>query len=294
MADGFHLERRAVRASFARAASSYDAAAVLQREVLGRLGERLDLIPIKPAVVLDAGAGTGLGAVALSRRYRRARVVALDIAEPMAARARARGRWRWWRRLHAVCADAEALPLADASVDLIFSNLMLQWLDDPARAFVEFRRVLKPGGVLLFTSFGPGTLGELRGAWAAVDDQVHVNRFIDMHDLGDALVRTGFSNPVMDVERMTVTYPDTFALMRDLKAIGARNLNAGRPHGLTGRRRLAAMQTEYEKFRRDGVLPASWEVVYGHAWAPAPGLARPIAGQPGEARIAPAAIGRRR
>lgn len=291
MSDAFHLPHDRVRRSFARAAESYDGAAVLQREVLDRLLERLDLVALKPAVVLDAGAGTGLGAAGLSDRFRRARVVALDIAEPMAARALRRR--RWLRRLDAVCADAERLPLGAATVDLVFSNLMLQWLDDPAPAFNEFRRVLKPGGLLLFTSFGPDTLKELRAAWRAVDDNVHVNRFLDMHDVGDALVRTGFRDPVMDVERMTVTYEDTMALMRDLQAIGARNVNAGRPRGLTGPRRLRAMQAEYETLRRDGRLPASWEIVYGLAWAPPPGIARKDPSLPGEARIPVAAIGRR-
>ncbi|MFN2300387.1 MAG: malonyl-ACP O-methyltransferase BioC [Gammaproteobacteria bacterium] len=291
MSDGFHLRHDRVRRSFARAAESYDAAAVLQREVLNRLVERLDLVSLKPVVVLDAGTGTGLGAAALSDRFRRARVVALDIAEPMAARAQRRR--RWLRKVDAVCADAERLPLGAATVDLVFSNLMLQWLDDPAPAFNEFRRVLKPGGLLLFTSFGPDTLKELRAAWRAVDENVHVNRFLDMHDVGDALVRSGFRDPVMDVERMTVTYEDTMALMRDLQAIGARNVNAGRPRGLTGPRRLRAMQAEYEAFRRDGSLPASWEVVFGQAWAPPAGVAHRDPGQPGEARIPIEAIARR-
>lgn len=290
MADAFHLPHDAVRRAFGRAAASYDAAAVLQRAVLDELLARLEFASIAPGVVLDAGAGTGAGAARLSDRFRRARVLALDIAEPMAERAQRRR--RWLRKLDAVCADAERLPLRAAAVDLVFSNLMLQWLDDPAPAFAEFRRVLKPGGLLLFTSFGPDTLKELRAAWSAVDNNVHVNRFLDMHDVGDALMRAGFRDPVMDVERMTVTYPDTMALMRDLQAIGARNVNAGRPRALTGRGRLRAMQAEYEKLRRDGTLPASWEVVFGQAWAPPAGSV--VAGAPGVARIPVTAIGRRK
>src|SRR5690606_5630407 len=142
----------------------------------------------------------GRGARALSDRFPKARIIALDIAEPMVRAAKRRK--PWFRKLDGVCADAGQLPLADASVELVFSNLMLQWMDDPAIVFREFRRVLKPDGLLLFTSFGPDTLHELRKAWSAADDRVHVNRFIDMHDLGDALLRSGFVNPVMDVDRI--------------------------------------------------------------------------------------------
>ncbi|MEX0899326.1 MAG: malonyl-ACP O-methyltransferase BioC [Gammaproteobacteria bacterium] len=282
MTDEFELRHDAVRRSFARAAETYDAAAVLQREVLDNLIERLDTVAIEPRVVLDAGSGTGRGASSLSDRYRHAHVIALDIAEPMAARSR-RHR-RWFRAFDAVCADAARLPLRSASVDLVFSNLMLQWLGPPDAVFREFVRVLKPGGRLLFTTFGPDTLRELREAWAAVDDRVHVNRFVDMHDVGDALLRAGFRNPVMDAERMAVTYPDTMALMRDLKAIGAHNVNAGRPLGLTSPRRLSAMETAYERRRIDGKLPATWEVVYGYAVAPPAGTAIAPEG-PAEARV---------
>ena len=287
MADEFDLARAAVRRSFARAVDTYDAAAALQREVLARLLERLDASPATPAVVLDAGSGTGVGARALADRYQRAQVVALDQAEPMALRSRKRG--RWLRPLPAICADAQRLPLRDASVDLVFSNLMLQWLGAPDAVFREFLRVLRPGGRLLFTTFGPATLAELRDAWAAADDRVHVNRFIDLHDVGDALLRTGFRDPVMDAERMTLTYRDTMALMRDLQAMGAHNVNEGRPHGLTGPRRLRAMQAAYEARRTDGLLPATWEVVYGHAFAPPAGTALPTQA-PGEARVSAASI----
>jgi malonyl-CoA O-methyltransferase len=181
-----------------------------------------------------------------------------------------------------VCADVERLPLADASVDLVFSNLTLQWCNLDA-AFAEFRRVLRPDGLLLFTSMGPDTLKELRASWAAADGEVHVNSFMDMHDVGDALVRARLADPVMDVEHLTVTYGEVERLLRDLKAIGAHNVNAGRPRGLMGRQRYAAMRSAYERYRRDGVLPATYEVVYGHAWAPAHVPAQRNAD--GEARI---------
>jgi malonyl-CoA O-methyltransferase len=166
-----------------------------------------------------------------------------------------------------VCADAERLPFADGAVDLILSNLMLQWCD-PDHAFAEFRRVLAPNGLLSFTSLGPDTLRELRSAWKAADSHTHVNQFIDMHDVGDALVRAGFASPVLDVERYTLTYLDVRRVAADLKATGARNSTMGRPRGLTGRRKLEALEVAYETFRRDGRLPATYEVVYGHAWAP--------------------------
>jgi malonyl-CoA O-methyltransferase len=196
------------------------------------------------------------------------------------------------RRLDAVCADAAAIPLADASVDLVFSNLMLQWCNEPDAVFREFRRVLRPGGLLLFATFGPDTLRELRAAWSAADGHTHVSRFIDMHDLGDALVRAGLGEPVMDMEHLTLTYADLRSLMRDLKTMGASNATAGRNRGLTGRQRLAAAEAHYETLRRDGRLPATWEVVYGHAWAPATPV-RTGPGPDGTIAVPLADIGRR-
>lgn len=172
---------------------------------------------------------------------------------------------------------------------------MLQWCDPPDIAFAEIRRVLKPDGFLAFTTLGPDTLGELRAAWAEADGDMnaynHVNHFTDMHDVGDALVRAGLSEPVLDVDRVQLTYPDALSLMRDLKAIGAHNVTAGRPRGLLGRARLRRMQQAYEAYRRDGKLPATYEVVYAVAWGAAGRPASALVG--GEARIAPGAIKRR-
>lgn len=288
--DRYRVDPAAVRASFDRASAAYDEAAVLQTEVRGRLLERLDYVRLEPAVVLDAGCGTGAALPALMARYPRSRVLALDLAEGMLRQARARR--RRWRRPRALCADAAALPLADGSVDLIFSNLMLQWCNDLDAVFREFRRVLSPRGLLSFTSFGPDTLKELREAWRAVDEGVHVNRFVDMHDVGDAMVRAGLAEPVLDVDHARLTYPDVIALMRDLKAIGAHNVTSGRPRGLTGRRRLAALAAAYERHRRGGRLPATWEVVYGQAWAPA-GMPAPGRDGPGEVGVPVADIRRR-
>lgn len=262
------IDKTAVRRAFNRAVDSYDAAAQLQREVADRMLERLDYVRLQPTNILDVGAGTGYCTRHLRARYPAARVYAMDIAEDMLRHARRLLPWRqrWRNRPAFFAADAESLPLRDACVDLIVSNLTLQWCPDLTRTLTEFRRVLRPDGLLMFTTFGPDTLHELRSAWAEVDEHVHVNRFTDMHDVGDALLSAGFAEPVMDADRLTVTYAEVGALMRDLKDIGAHNVNQGRHHGVTGKRRLAAMIAAYEQFRRDGVIPATHEVVYGHAW----------------------------
>lgn len=259
--------RREVRRVFERVADRYDAAAVLQQEVNRRLLERLDVMRIEPARVLDLGAGTGALSGALLKRYPQAQVIALDLAPAMLAHARRRG--RLWRRPLCLAADAEALPLKRGSVDLIVSNLALPWLTELDRAFAGFARVLKPGGLLLFSSVGPDTLKELRQAWAAADDGMHVHDFVDMHNVGDGLMRAGFINPVMEAEHITLTYRDLDALVRDLRDTGAVNIAAGRRAGLTTPRTAAAMRAAYERFRQpDGRLPATCEIVFGHAWAP--------------------------
>ncbi len=262
------IDKARVRRSFSRAADGYEEVAVLQREAGSRLLERLDLVKLDPRRVLDLGCGTGLQTQALLRRYPRAQVVALDLALPMVRRARRKRRWR--RRPLCVCGDMERLPLRDRSVDLVVSNLAFQWSADPEGLFRECLRVLRPGGLLMFTTFGPDTLKELRQAWSEVDEFEHVSPFIDMHDLGDLLVGAGFAAPVMDVDRLVLTYGEVDDLMRDLKRLGARNATAGRPRGLTGKARMAAMRASYERFRWNGLLPATHEVVYGHAWAPEP------------------------
>lgn len=264
------LDKRAVRHAFGQAAPVYDEVAVLQQEVGRRLLERLDYMRLRPRAALDLGCGTGQVAEGLARRYRGARVLGLDIAESMLTLAAGRG--PWWNRPRWAAGDIEALPLREGCADMLLSNLTLQWCNDLNQALTEFRRVLAPGGMLLFSTFGPDTLRELRAAWAAADDYTHTNSFIDMHIIGDALVAAGFAQPVMDMEHFTLTYEDVRALMRDLKAMGAHNVTAGRRRGLTGRQALARMEAEYEKLRREGVLPATFEVVYGHAWAPSEGV----------------------
>jgi len=260
------IDKDAARRSFDQAAVDYDAVAVLQREIADRLLERLDYIRLEPQLVLDLGAGTGYAIPGLQRRFGTARILALDFAPAMLRLAREQGDRR--SPPLCICADTETLPLADTGVDLIFSNATLQWCNDLPRTFGECLRVLRPGGLLLFTTFGPDTLWELREAWATADDHSHVSPFPDMHDVGDALVQARFADPVMDTERLTVTYERVRDLMRDLKVLGAHNATSARPRGLTGHRRLMAVEQAYETHRQDGRLPASYEVVYGLAWAP--------------------------
>jgi malonyl-CoA O-methyltransferase len=264
--EGFALDSHWVRRSFDRAAEGYDAAAVLHAEVRRNLLERLQLMAVTPSVVLDAGAGTGHASRALKARYPKALVIALDASAQML---RIAGRRQTWlRRFARVRADAQNLPLANASVDLIVSNLMLHWCD-PDATLAEFHRVLKPQGLMCFSTFGPDTLRELRSAWAQVDAAPHVHTFLDMHDVGDAVVRAGFISPVLDVERFTLSYSDLNKVAADLRDTGGRNADVTRRKGLSSPRKFAAMQIAYEKFRQDGRLPATCEVVFAHAWAPA-------------------------
>jgi len=224
---------------------------------------RLDWIAFIPDTVLDLGCGTGRGAVALAARWPRARILALDTSAGMLAEAR---RLSTDARVEWLSGEAEDIPLPDASVDFVFSNLMLPWCEDIDAVFADAARVLKPRGLFTFSTFGPDTLIELRDAWRAADTAAHVHPFTDMHDLGDGLVRAGFAEPVLDVSRYKLTYPDVGALMRDLKAIGSQNAASSRPRGLTGRGRIAAMTQAYEASRTDGFLPASFEAVFGQAW----------------------------
>ena len=267
--DAYHLDKSRIRASFERAAPSYDAAAVLQKAVRENLLARLDFIKLAPAGILDAGTGTGHGARALAARYPDSHVVALDIALGMLKLAASNQ--PWWRRLgkrqqSELCGDLENLPLATGSMGLIWSNLALQWCNDLDRALAEMARVLRPAGLFTFSTFGPDTLKELRESAKADPHHVHVSRFIDMHDIGDALLRSGFADPVLDVEHFVLTYDNVQAVMRDLKAIGAHNAAQGRRRGLQGKGFLRELAQRYERFRTEGKLPATFEVVYGHAW----------------------------
>lgn len=265
MSDEYFLDPRTVRRSFDRAASTYDAAAVVQKEIRTRLLERLDVVRLTPSAVLDLGAGTGHASRELKRRYSSAKVIALDLSLPM-LRASARQQ-SLLRRFAAVCADAHRLPLRTGSLDLVLSSLLLEWCHDPDAVFAEVARVLRPQGLFTFTTVGPDTLQELRELWHGLDNATHVHRFIDMHDYGDALLRAGFADPVMDTERLTVTYPNLGVLTDELRRSGASNIARGRKRGLTGRARAAAVRARAREMTRNGALSVSVEVIHGHAWA---------------------------
>jgi malonyl-CoA O-methyltransferase len=264
--DAYGLRTADIRKSFDRVSESYDRFAVVESRVRKEILERLELVDLKPRVILDAGCATGSWGGLLLKRFRRSRLLALDLSVGMLRQARKK-RPRF-RKLNVICADAAAIPLRDASVDLICSNLMLPWCDDIDQVFREFRRVLTPRGLLTFSTLGPDTLTELRQSWRSVDDDIHVNRFVDMHDIGDALVRAGLAEPVLDVDCYRVTYERLIDMMREIKAVGAHNMNHGRPRGLTSRKRMRAVEAAYDRFSEDGRLPATCEVVFGQAWGP--------------------------
>ncbi|MCB1598674.1 MAG: malonyl-ACP O-methyltransferase BioC [Lysobacterales bacterium] len=272
------FDRQRVRAAFSRAARGYEQTAVLQQRVGDLLLERLALLETPPRRVLDVGAGTGRLTAQLKKRLPRSEVIALDLAMGMLRQARRNA--GWWRPFRRVAGDAQALPFADGSMDLLISNLCLQWCPDLAAVWHEFRRVLKPGGWLLFTSFGPDTLRELRSAWHAADERPHVHVFLDMHDVGDGVLAQGFVNPMFDTERYTLEYTEVNEVMRELKAIGAGNALSGRSRGLTGKSAYARMLAAYEGQRRAGRIPASYEVIFGQARAPEAGA--PLRGPKGD------------
>lgn len=271
------LDLRQVRRAFSRAAPDYAATAVLQAEVRTRLLEQLDYLQTPPARIVDLGCGPGIASRSLKQRWPKAEVIALDLALPMLQQARREQ--RLLRRFERVCADVRQLPLADASCDLLFSNLCFQWVEDLPALLDELRRVLRPGGMLLFSSFAEGTLDELREAFAVADPgQSHVSRFAKVQQIGDAVLAAGFRDPVLDTDRFTLTYQHPRELMRELRGIGAGNAHSARRRGLTGRQRMNAVYAAYEDFRRDGRLPATYEVVYAHAWGPEAGQPRRLGG----------------
>ena len=266
------VDSRQVRRNFAQAAAGYDAVAILQREIASRMLERLDYVKIEPQRVLDLGCGTGAGLTALSERYPKAHVIGADFSEAMLRvghRQRSRLRWllpflRGNKTADLLTADARRLPFKSASVGLIWSNMMLHWLDEPLAVFREMHRTLEVGGLLMFSTLGPDSLRELRACFN--DGHAHTQRFADMHDYGDMLIECGFSDPVMDVERLTMTYPSLTELFRELRENGAACAMLERRHGLMGRQVWQEACASYEKLAVDGRFPVTFEVVYGHAW----------------------------
>ena len=267
------FDRRQLRRSFGRAASRYTEVAALQREVEARLLEQLGYLDDRqPQRVLDLGSGPGRAAGAMKKRWPKAEVIALDAALPMLREVPKHT--RFWRPVRRVNADVSKLPFADQCADVIFSSLCLQWLDDLPAVLSEFRRVLRPGGLLLFSTFGPETLSELRDAYLQAGETPPLSPFAAIQQVGDAMLAAGFKDPVLDRDRYTLTYPDLRGLMRELRAIGAGDARHDRPRGLGGRGRLQRVTAHYEALRRDGVLPSTWEVITAQAWGPAPGAPR--------------------
>ena len=263
-----------LKRSFGRAARAYVEVAVLQREVEARLLEQLAVLEDrKPARILDVGSGPGRASGAMKKRWPGADVIAMDLALPMLREVPRHT--RFWRPVRRVCADATQLPLADASIDVVFSSLCLQWVADLPVALAEFRRVLRPDGLLLFSTFGPDTLLELREAYLAAGERhPPLSPFAAIQQVGDALVAAGFRAPVLERDAFTLTYPDVRALLLELRAIGATDAQPQRPRGLGGKARHAGMVRAYEGQRRDGVLPSTWEVITAMAWAPDAGVPR--------------------
>jgi malonyl-CoA O-methyltransferase len=269
------VDRRQVRRNFARAAASYDSAAVLQREVGSRMLERLDYMRVEPQRVLDLGCGTGASLTALHERYPKAQLIGADLSDAMLVAGRGqRSRLRWLlpflrgNKTPLVAADAAALPFKSGSTSMLWSNLMLHWLDDPLPVFREMHRVLEVDGLLMFSTFGPDTLKELRNSFG--DGYVHTQRFGDMHDFGDMLIECGCADPVMDMEVLTMTYASLDDLFRDLRQSGAACAMQARRHSLMGRAAWQEMRIAYEKLAHAGRLPATFEVIYGHAWKTQP------------------------
>ena len=260
------LDKGQVAKNFDRAAGSYDNHDFLQREVAARLLDQLNFINLKPQLIADLGSGTGSHARALAKRYRKANVINLDLAPQMLAKARSKAP-KFWSRQHFLCSDIEAIPITSESFDFVFANLSLQWVANLAVAFTEIRRVMKDGAVIMFSTLGPDTLAELKSAWAQVSSTPRVNTFFDMHDIGDALVSAGFTDPVLETDRITIEYAEVMDLLRDLKGIGAVNSAADRRRGVTTASRVRQMSEAYEAYRRGDRLPATYEVVYAHAWA---------------------------
>ena len=272
--DEYRIDEPRVRRAFERAAPTYLAAARLEREIGARMLERLELVRLEPGVVLDAGAGPAPQAAELHRRYPDALHVALDWSPAMlrerTARANWLGRMLGKRGPAAVCADMRRMPFGAGSCGLVWSNMALHWVSDPLPALTELARVLRPDGLLMFSTLGPDTLKELRRACEAAGVASHVHRFRDMHDLGDMLSVCGFAAPVMDMEIITLTFTSAAALIADFRATGQTSSTAGRSRALMGKRRWAAVRDALESRTVDGRIAFTAEVVYGHAWKGAP------------------------
>ena len=262
------LDSRLVRRRFDRAAAGFDNADFVHAETRRGLFERLEGVTVDARTVVDLGSATGAAMPQLGKRFRRARVIAVDVSEQMLLRARRRK--GWLSKFSFLCADAGRLPFVNGSIDVVYSNLLLPWVGDPAPLFAEVARVLRKDGVFAFATLGPDSLQELARAWAGIDSHAHVIRFADMHDIGDSLVRAGLREPVLDVDRLGIRYRSSSRLFADLTAAGARNCLRERPPGLVGRKRFLEMTNRLEPASKNQDLSLDLELVYGHCWGGGP------------------------
>jgi malonyl-CoA O-methyltransferase len=261
------IDKKKAAAAFNRAAATYDTHDFLQKEVGSRVLQQLEYLVVDPKNIADLGAGTGRFSGILAKKYKKSKVHLVDFALRMLVRARSKRVFKLLSRERYICGDIEALPIADGQMDLVFTSLALQWSSQLQQSAAEIRRVMSPGGLFLFATLGPDTLYELKRAFDSVSLSSHVGNFLDMHEVGDILSANGFSDPVLTTERIVVEYEDVMKLMRDLKGIGASNAALERPKALMGKRRLGAMVKAYDEFRQNNKIPATYEVIIGHAWA---------------------------
>lgn len=262
------FKRRDIIRAFNRAVPRYDTANLLWRITADHWCERLAQLAMTPEKILECGVGTGYLTTRLSEQYPSAKVMGVDIAVKMLLQAKKQSN----ASIQWVGADAHHLPFQPQSFDLVLANGMLAWSSQPEQFFAEIRRVCVPGALFAFTTLGPDTLKELKKCWAHVDQAVHVHPFLDMHDVGDALVKAGFQEPVMNIDMVKFEYDSVIELMEELHATGSQNILNQRAAGLTGKQRFKTMAAAYEQYRdaNSGMLPAHFEVIYGQAWAPEP------------------------
>lgn len=264
------LNKQLISKDFSNAADTYDAAAIVQQEICNRAIERLQMLKLEPRTILDIGSGTGKSTRGLQMQFPAAHVISSDVALPMLVQLK-QMQPPLQQASSTVCCDAEQISIKDGSIDLVFSTSTFQWCEELQQVFAECWRILKPDGVLVFTTFGPDTLKELRQSWAQVDQHIHVHSFMDMHHIGDLLLASRYGDPVVDMEVITIEYQKSQQLLRDLKDTGSRG-KFGRgdvSEGLMGKSKFQKFEAAYEQYRqKNGLLPASYEIIYGYARKP--------------------------
>jgi len=259
------IDKKLISKAYDKAASTYEEYAFLQKEVASRLMERVDLMNVTPEQILDAGCGTGLATRMLAKKFGKSKITGVDLSPGMVERAKKNK--GFFDKTQYQVADMQQLPFKDNQFDLVISNLALFWIKDLHKVFAEFNRVLKSGGLLIFSTLATDTLMELKQSWSRVDDDTHVNEFYDMHVIGDQVYKAQFENTVMDRDIITLTYKTLLGLMRDIKLTGATNLNPNRAKGLLGKSKFEKLKQTYHEFSLpDGQLPATCEIAYGHGW----------------------------